>query len=482
MVSAAAAEDATLRKARVPLMWLAVALVAGGIALCMGLGTLHDGNNADSLLMVLVSTQRWTPFYWGQDRYGMLVPLLATPVHDPLVNLLVQGWMRTLAGLLAPFVVARFLCGRGEAWLPAGALANLLLLLFASSELQFDWFGAQPHALAIALGFAALVAIEEARDWAGRGVALLLMLLASWINVSIVIALAPALVLRGGARVASGAIIALGTAGGILASRLVNVPATSTALVPISEWPHAWSELLGSAWRVTAHASLLGPTLVVAALGALALWRQGQRPALRAAAAAAGIGLANWIAVGTFEWVRLNLYYPRYLLPSFLMLAVAGAILCTAPARRHFRALGAGAGLALAAFALFLYGAPSLGRLERSLDERLGQMTPDILSSHATLVAGSYWTVWPAVFHANMRRYREHEDGQILGLTYRSAATDPLWLARPEPILVATALGDAAAADFAAQVGRQLDLVEHRPTIDLFTAAPRQAAEAASAR
>ncbi len=479
---AVAANDATLPGVRAPWAWLAVSLVAGGIAACIGLGTLHDGNSADSLLLVLVSTQRWTPFYWGQDRYGMLVPLLTTPVDDPLANLLLQGWIRTVAGLLAPFVVARFLCGRGEAWLPAGALANLLLLLFASNDLRFAWFGAQPHGHAIALGFAGLIAIEQARGWAARGAALLLMLLASWINASVVIVLAPALLLRGGMRVGSVAVLALGTAAGMLAARLVPVPHTSTALLPLSEWPHAWSELLGSAWRVTVHAQLLGPILAAAALGALALWRQGQQRALRAAAAATATGLANWLAVGTFEWVRLNLYFPRYLLPSFLMLAVAGAILCTAPARRHLRALGAGAGLAVAALALVLYGAPSLRRVERSLDDRLGRMTPEILSSNAMLVAGDYWTVWPAVFHANMRRHREDEGGQILGLTYRSAVTDGLWLARPDPILVATAPGAAAAGDFAAQVDRQLDLVEHRATIDLFTAAPRPASKAAAAR
>ena len=39
---------------------------------------------------VLVSLQRWTPFYWDQERYGMLIPALALPVRDPLLNLLLQ--------------------------------------------------------------------------------------------------------------------------------------------------------------------------------------------------------------------------------------------------------------------------------------------------------------------------------------------------------------------------------------------------------
>ena len=84
-------------------------ILTAGVAAWMGLGSLHDFQHADSLLTVLISTQRWTPFFWGQDRFGMLVPLVAMPIRDPLANLLVQGWLMTTGALLAPFVVARFL-------------------------------------------------------------------------------------------------------------------------------------------------------------------------------------------------------------------------------------------------------------------------------------------------------------------------------------------------------------------------------------
>src|SRR5436305_14423335 len=89
--------------------WVVVSIVAAGLAVWIGLGTLHDYDHADSLLPVLVSTQRWTPFFWGQDRFGMLIPLLAMPIRHPLGNLLAQGWMMTAAGLLAPSATARCL-------------------------------------------------------------------------------------------------------------------------------------------------------------------------------------------------------------------------------------------------------------------------------------------------------------------------------------------------------------------------------------
>src|SRR3954447_12920962 len=106
--------------------WPMVAVTIAMIAAWMGLGSLHDFQHADSLLTVLISTQRWAPFFWGQDRFGMLVPLLAMPLHHPLANLLAQGWLMTSAALLAPFVIARFLVGSAAEWIAIGACTNVL--------------------------------------------------------------------------------------------------------------------------------------------------------------------------------------------------------------------------------------------------------------------------------------------------------------------------------------------------------------------
>src|SRR5882672_8519621 len=181
----------------------------------MGLGSLHDFQHADSLLTVLISTQRWTPFFWGQDRFGMLVPLMAMPVRDPLVNLLVQGWVMTVAALLAPFVMARFLIRRTGGWMAIGALADTLFLLIATPAAQFDWLVTQPYGLSIALGFAALVVADD-RDGLGAAVtALVLLILASWVNIGVLVMLAIAAAIGGSRPIR---LIALATAGAALAS------------------------------------------------------------------------------------------------------------------------------------------------------------------------------------------------------------------------------------------------------------------------
>ena len=65
-------------------------VLAALLAVWIDLSPIHRFHNSDSLIPVLMSLDRWTPFYWEQNRFGMLVPLLALPFRDPFANLLVQ--------------------------------------------------------------------------------------------------------------------------------------------------------------------------------------------------------------------------------------------------------------------------------------------------------------------------------------------------------------------------------------------------------
>jgi hypothetical protein len=156
--------EIALRPVRRPDSAAWLLLLVGSIAAWMSLGRLHYNHDADSIVTVLVSLQHWTPFYWGQDRFGMLVPLIATPIRHPLANMLVQGWVSTVAALLAPFLAARYL-GAGPYWFATGALANAFFLLTFTDRLQFEWFVAQPYALSMSLAVAGLLVARE------RGVA-----------------------------------------------------------------------------------------------------------------------------------------------------------------------------------------------------------------------------------------------------------------------------------------------------------------------
>jgi hypothetical protein len=64
-----------------------------------------------------------------------------------------------------------------------------------------------------------------------------------------------------------------------------------------------------------------------------------------------------------------------------------------------------------------------------------GRWTEDVLEGRCDLVAGDYWTVWPAVWHLAMVQRERRLDGPVYGLTYRSDPTVPFWRGRPRAAL-----------------------------------------------
>ena len=98
--------DTSGARPAVPRLWPWL-LVCAALAVWIDLGSLHRCQHADSLLPVPISLYRWTPFYWELDRIGMLVPLLALPFKNPLVNLLVQDAVNVFGGLAFLFLLAR---------------------------------------------------------------------------------------------------------------------------------------------------------------------------------------------------------------------------------------------------------------------------------------------------------------------------------------------------------------------------------------
>src|SRR6266496_3394333 len=94
--------------AQSPPLWpfLIICAVVGCV---VSLGGLHKFHCSDTLIPILFSLQKWTPFFWGQDRIGMLVPLLTLPIRHPLVNLLAQDAIYVSAALAAMFLLTRYM-------------------------------------------------------------------------------------------------------------------------------------------------------------------------------------------------------------------------------------------------------------------------------------------------------------------------------------------------------------------------------------
>jgi len=451
--------------------WLVVVILTAGVAAWMGLGSLHDFQHADSLLTVLISTQRWTPFFWGQDRFGMLVPLVAMPIRDPLANLLVQGWLMTIGALLAPFVVARFLVRRTGGWVAIGALTDTLLLLIATPAVQFDWLVTQPYGLSIALGFAALIVADD-RDGFGAAVtAFGLLTLASWVNIGVLVMLAIAAAIGGSKPIR---LIALATAGAALASLAAKYLAsahTITALASPAQWLDGWRQLVEGLSGVTT----VPMAVIVVTVGAIAaaawLWRTGGLR-WRPLTAILVMAIGTWLVVGTSLWVGMNRYSFRYMYPTLMIAGVGVSTIFTALLAKRTNGLSMAALTALAAVSIVGYGSPSVGRIERGFDDRFGRQTAAVLRSGATVIAGDYWRVWPAVFHANLTLARTHVHARVFGLALRSEETDRLWKSAGETVLIAGWSDDRSLEGVAAEHGIAITPLAHLPEIDLYTGQP----------
>jgi hypothetical protein len=197
----------------------------------------------------------------------------------------------------------------------------------------------------------------------------------------------------------------------------------------------AWEEGHGWGW------SLLVGLGLAALLLRLPSSRSFRRDALLRAATLLLAAVAYAAFVGALAWVAENHHHPRYLAPSALLLHLAVVSLLAEPLARAARAARpalAAALLALPLAALAVGGAPSLARVRGDLDAVAGRLTEDVLAARCQLVAGDYWSVWPAVWHASLvareRGLRDEAgDGprRVWGVTHRATPTVMQWKGLP---------------------------------------------------
>jgi hypothetical protein len=454
--------------------WLLLGAVALA-AVLVDLGRLHALEHADAVVPVLVSLQRWTPLYWDQERYGMLVPLLALPVRDPFWNLVLQRGLLVLGGLASVVLLARHVLAKRD-WPLAGALAAAALLLFAPEAWRFEFLGDQPYGLSGALALAGLALAEPGpggrRAPARLAAGAALVLLGHWVNAAVGLFLLPLALARAAVDVREGEpwpevrdrlrVDGLLLAGGVALGQalvflwpLVSGQPLRLALgfLPAAEWPAAWAAFLGGAWGASgpwplalAVAAAAGVALLALPPFRAALWPEIERAAILCVAA-----LAYALFAGSLRWVADNSFHWRYLAPSAVLVHVAAVALLAEPLARASRAARPAflAALALVpAAALVVSGPPSTTVVRQDLDWKLGRHGDAVLEAGCNLVAGDYWKVWPAVWHATLLARERGLDRRVWGVTHRANPTVEQWKSLPrESLRVCTFEGDDVEAE-----------------------------------
>jgi hypothetical protein len=141
---------------------------------------------------------------------------------------------------------------------------------------------------------------------------------------------------------------------------------------------------------------------------------------------------------------------------------------------RLARAAGAGALLLVPAAALAAYGAPSPARVRADLDRVAGAHTADVLAARCALVAGDYWSVWPAVWHARLALRERGEAREVWGVSHRTNATVLQWWAGRASLRICRPRGDDREAERWLRAFHlwPVRVVERRETVDVLVLDP----------
>jgi hypothetical protein len=437
----------------------AVLALTALLAVWGDLSPIHAFHNSDSLIPILMSLDRWTPFYWEQNRFGMIVPLLALPVRDPFVNLLVQVAVRLFALFLSFFLLARTVVRRP--WWPAVGALTLGLFLVGKDLAAHNFQQMQPYFQAISLALGGVLLLDRRPGRRGTLAAYALWALAFWVAPVILFWLVPLLWLRKLLGLEPGAacpafwprwrelrhdpailpfaLACILFAVTLLVSRFSPYgEATNLGPAPLTIWLEAWATL---ARRV---GESLGPGLVggicllllaslVGGLSPRPL--AGEGPGVRAQALCLlGTALAELLILGTTGWVYQNGFRIRFLAMTLLATATAGpallfGLLLEGKSKTWVRRANAAALAALLPLAFLCYGPPSVAVAHAALERGPGAADARrLVADGCTHVVGDYWSVWPAVFQSRVQwRDLGQEDRKVWGITFRATPTWDLW-------------------------------------------------------
>lgn len=445
------------RRWRTALFILSVLLAGSALALNRSGTQLY----ADGIIPVLMSLYHWEPFFWETARYGMLIPFVAIPIAHPFWNLVFQYVISGVAFVAAPVLIARFIYG-AKYGLAVGAAAGLVIVSgpARSTDIMSYATPGQPYAVALAFCYGGMCLLELAsfRNFVKAVLGLLLIAAAVWLCPTVALNAVPiafakafldtqlerSLGLR--ARFRSAVRTALPLVSAVTVSVILSTAFTMsaassegarlTALLSPREWidKNAFvavaRELNWFLKPVPYSAAFIGGLYILAIIITIAVRSKLARRLVLGGAAILLAGIVSeMLVLSTMRYIADSGFHGHYLFSCLLLLLIipCAAIVIPALEAGWQRRLEPALLGCLVAAAVASYGWPSLSGLRASLDAACGRYTGLILANGVTHIAGSYWTVWPAVFHANLSLYERGSDRKVWSLTDRTVGIRRLW-------------------------------------------------------
>lgn len=410
--------------------WIYLSTLFSAVLSCLIVFTgYHDDLNADSIIPYLVSLQKWTPFFWGQDRYGMIIPWLTSWLHDPLANMLLQNALHITTSFMSFFLLARYLFSPRSTALIGSCSIMIYLLGSGTGDIKNFLSPWQIYGPALFFGLLSLLLVSRRPL-----VALALMMLAHWCNFSVGVLLAPLILIKsivdfpekGGSKTVKTllppALVLLLSAGfGVwLKNPYVTGQIKGYAFSEPLDWSIGWIYLVKS-YLESPRSSLW--LLVIPVCLFLVSWILRRQPLdLRPLAIGFGSSVIYAVIVGATIFAKWNGYHHRYLIPSLIVLVVTLVGLAVAQSR-FSPARWTAVILAITSLGVVMrFGSPGIATVHAALDHRLSQPYLEARKASCTHLAGNYYRVWDTVFYSLVQG-----EQPFWGITFRSATTREQW-------------------------------------------------------
>ena len=415
----------TAKKSNV--LWLLVVGILAGIVfpLTKSLAGVQD---ADGILASLISTQKLTWYFWGQDRLLNFMPALTALVTDAEWNLRVQIFLRAFFAFLAPIGILYFFSQSARFLTFAVVLTNLLLTLALSQSGSFNYYVEyntfETSLVIFTLSFSVL-RINEKRVFCNV-ISLITGFVAYASYLALPVIIFPLIVISFFFRL-------------FPRGQLVRLLVIHSICITLA---YVHSKIYGVAvtqygLSISLHAIMAGYTMVadnvawikLSFLGLVAVIFYGLYTRSKTfwpvvLVAFASIGLMGFLSCSV--WAQMNGYNLRYYLMP-LVSAVAcisyllSSLMCRflGRAERMWLVIGA---LMISAWLFGLHGlSPSYSELVGpAWRDHSRAVAAEAITSKAQLVIGDYWGVWPAVFDTYaMRSGAESRSLPVYGAAFR---------------------------------------------------------------
>lgn len=381
--------------------------------------------DADTILQSLMSTQKITLFYWGQDRYANFLPFIYSWIKSPTLNLLLIIFTSGLAYFLLLELVSDACAKYHKQNINIFRPVLFLCLVFASiivlnkKGLYVFAYSAQPYSLSfLLLGWAWAIVIKQNSNISSVLLVALLLFVAIGINPSIILICAISFIFF-----------------------YVNKRNRHYFLVPLL------SVLLFGFWQYVSKTSLTGHedySQLSAALlfkglsgsvkhfsestGNLALTAAllvvtvtlrflsfKSAPRVRANLISVAIGasaVAWWVLFAMSSYVSRNDFHFRYFFPTILALLVLVSLNLTGvllALKRSMSLLAVGIVLTVI-FSIIITPYKTIAFWHSSgVFDSVGQY---MRATNSRILTGGYWQIWPALFRIQSTNNRKDADGK----------------------------------------------------------------------